>query len=49
MLLCVHGGKPGDRRTGVVWHTQGNGKSFTMLFFVALVKDFITCQEGAVH
>ena len=29
----MHGGKPGDRRVGVVWHTQGSGKSFTMLFF----------------
>ncbi|MEO8615495.1 MAG: type I restriction endonuclease, partial [Luteolibacter sp.] len=26
----MHGGKPGDRRAGVVWHTQGSGKSFTM-------------------
>jgi type I restriction enzyme R subunit len=25
-----HGGKPGDRRVGVVWHTQGSGKSLTM-------------------
>jgi type I restriction enzyme R subunit len=31
----THGGKPGDRRAGVVWHTQGSGKSFTMLFFAA--------------
>jgi type I restriction enzyme R subunit len=33
----IHGGKPGDRRAGVVWHTQGSGKSFTMLFFAARV------------
>jgi len=33
----MHGGKPGDRRVGVVWHTQGSGKSFTMLFFAARV------------
>ncbi|MCW5556840.1 MAG: type I restriction endonuclease subunit R [Verrucomicrobiae bacterium] len=33
----MHGGKPGDRRAGVVWHTQGSGKSFTMLFFTARV------------
>ena len=26
-------GKPGDRRCGVVWHTQGSGKSFSMLFY----------------
>jgi len=33
----MHGGKPGDRRAGVVWHTQGSGKSFTMLFFAARI------------
>lgn len=25
----------GDRRVGVVWHTQGSGKSFTMVFYAA--------------
>ena len=30
-----HEGKPGDRRAGVVWHTQGSGKSFSMLFYAA--------------
>ena len=30
-------GKPGDRRAGVVWHTQGSGKSFSMLFYAARV------------
>ncbi len=29
--------KPGDRRAGVVWHTQGSGKSLTMLFFAARI------------
>ena len=33
----MHDGKPGDRRAGVVWHTQGSGKSFSMLFFAARV------------
>ncbi len=28
-----HGGHPGDRRIGVVWHTQGSGKSLTMAFY----------------
>jgi len=28
-------GKRGDRRAGVVWHTQGSGKSFSMLFYAA--------------
>ncbi|MCL4489569.1 MAG: type I restriction endonuclease subunit R [Chloroflexi bacterium] len=27
------GGAPGDRRAGVVWHTQGSGKSLTMVFY----------------
>ncbi|MBI4027124.1 MAG: type I restriction endonuclease subunit R, partial [Verrucomicrobia bacterium] len=27
------GGEPGDRRIGVVWHTQGSGKSLTMVFY----------------
>ncbi|MBI2842375.1 MAG: type I restriction endonuclease subunit R [Armatimonadetes bacterium] len=30
-------GKPGDRRVGVVWHTQGSGKSLTMAFYVGRV------------
>ena len=33
----MHGGKPGDRRAGVVWHTQGSGKSFSMLFYAARI------------
>ena len=28
------GGEPGDHRIGVVWHTQGSGKSLTMAFYV---------------
>ena len=31
------GGTPGDRRIGVVWHTQGSGKSLTMAFFAGRV------------
>jgi type I restriction enzyme, R subunit len=27
------GGDPGDKRVGVVWHTQGSGKSLTMAFY----------------
>jgi len=27
----------GDRRGGVVWHTQGSGKSLTMLFFAGML------------
>ena len=31
------GGEPGDRRIGVVWHTQGSGKSLTMAFYAGAV------------
>ena len=31
------GGEPGDRRVGVVWHTQGSGKSLTMAFYAARI------------
>ena len=30
-------GPTGDRRGGVVWHTQGSGKSFEMLCYAAKV------------
>jgi type I restriction enzyme R subunit len=31
------GGKLGDRRVGVVWHTQGSGKSLTMAFYAGCI------------
>ncbi|MCX8048286.1 MAG: type I restriction endonuclease subunit R [Methylohalobius sp.] len=31
------GGRPGDRRIGVVWHTQGSGKSLTMVFYAGRI------------
>jgi type I restriction enzyme R subunit len=31
------GGKPGDRRVGVVWHTQGSGKTLTMAFYAGRI------------
>jgi len=41
---CVlEGKKPEERRIGVVWHTQGSGKSITMLFYarkVLKIKEF---------
>ncbi len=30
-------GPAGDRRGGVVWHTQGSGKSFEMVFYAAKI------------
>ena len=31
------GGEPGDGRVGVVWHTQGAGKSLTMAFYAGRI------------
>ena len=31
------GGAPGDRLIGVVWHTQGSGKSLTMAFYAGRI------------
>ena len=31
------GGAPGDRRIGVVWHTQGAGKSLSMAFYAGVI------------
>ncbi len=42
------GGKPGDRRAGVVWHTQGSGKSFTMLFFAARIIREVAMQNPTI-
>jgi type I restriction enzyme R subunit len=30
-------GEPGDRRVGVIWHTQGSGKSLTMVFYAGRI------------
>ena len=34
---CRAGGKVGDRRIGIVWHTQGSGKSMTMAFYAGCI------------
>ena len=34
LASTVRAATGGDRKGGVVWHTQGSGKSLTMLFFV---------------
>jgi type I restriction enzyme R subunit len=31
------GGKTGDRRIGVIWHTQGSGKSLTIAFYAGRI------------
>ncbi|MEY2563335.1 MAG: type restriction enzyme subunit [Verrucomicrobiota bacterium] len=33
----MQGGTEGDRRVGVVWHTQGSGKSLSMLFYAGCI------------
>lgn len=33
MTQPMRGGETGDRRIGVIWHTQGSGKSLTMAFY----------------
>ena len=33
----LKGGEAGDKRVGVVWHTQGSGKSLTMAFYAGRV------------
>jgi len=35
--LRPDGRRQGDRRVGVVWHTQGSGKSLTMVFYAGRV------------
>jgi type I restriction enzyme R subunit len=37
MVRLMPDAKDGDRRVGVVWHTQGSGKSFSMLFYAARI------------
>jgi len=42
------GGDPGDRRIGVVWHTQGSGKSLTMLFLATKLRRSPTLQNPMI-
>ncbi|SDB60799.1 type I restriction enzyme, R subunit [Desulfonatronum thiosulfatophilum] len=36
-LASVDAQPPGDRKAGVVWHTQGSGKSLTMVFYTGKI------------
>ncbi len=36
-LLSVESQAKGDRRAGVVWHTQGSGKSLSMVFYAGKI------------
>ena len=42
------GGELGDRRIGVVWHTQGSGKSLTMAFYAGAVVREPTMENPTV-
>ena len=39
ILERLHTGKTSFERSGVVWHTQGSGKSLTMVFLVKKLRD----------
>lgn len=41
----MEGGKEGDRRVGVVWHTQGSGKSLSMLFYAGCIIEHPTMEN----
>ena len=42
------GGDPGDRRIGVVWHTQGSGKSLTMAFYAGSIARNLDMENPTV-
>ena len=43
-LASVRDYRPGDRRIGVIWHTQGSGKSLLMAFYAG---QLVRCPELA--
>jgi type I restriction enzyme R subunit len=36
-LVDLQNGAEGDRRVGLIWHTQGSGKSLSMLFYAGCI------------
>lgn len=38
----------GDKRCGVIWHTQGSGKSFTMMFFAAKISRTLELENPTI-
>ena len=42
------GGEAGDRRVGVVWHTQGAGKSLTMAFYAGCMAQHPALENPTV-
>jgi type I restriction enzyme R subunit len=41
----MEGGERGDRRVGVIWHTQGSGKSLSMLFYAGCIIEHPTMEN----
>jgi type I restriction enzyme R subunit len=41
-------GSAGDRRAGVVWHTQGSGKSFSMVFYAGRIARNVEMRNPTV-
>ena len=42
------GGVRGDRRIGVVWHTQGSGKSLTMAFYAGCIMRDLAMENPTI-
>ena len=42
------GGEPGDRRIGVVWHTQGAGKSLSMAFYAGAIARELAMENPTI-
>jgi len=48
ILARMHHGETGIERSGVVWHTQGSGKSLTMVFLVRKLRTDKALQQYKV-
>ena len=42
------GGVAGDRRIGVIWHTQGSGKSLTMAFYAGRLVTHVAMENPTI-
>ena len=42
-------GEDGDKKAGVIWHTQGSGKSLSMLFYTGKIVLELNNQIGRAH
>lgn len=48
ILARLQTGKTAEERSGVVWHTQGSGKSLTMVFLVRKLRTVATLKDYKV-